>query len=105
MMLSGYDWKAHHRDTNHLLSIFWDFIDQVPRVVAAFYRHDLIVEDWGAIVKPREGGGRTTSVSIMTRAGVRKMFDGWIVMLDDEDYISFFEGHNKITLPGRNPIP
>lgn len=98
MMLSGYDWKAHHRDTNNLLSIFWDFVDKVPQVIATFYRHDLSVDDWGAIVQPKEGGGRTTSVSIMTRAGVRKMFDGWVVMLGDDDYIRFFESHNRAKL-------
>ena len=98
-MLCGYDWKAHHRDTNHLLAVFWDFIDGVPRIVATFYRNDLTVADWGAIVQPREGGGRTTSVSIMTRAGIAKLFAGWITMLDDPRYIGFFEKRNGVTLP------
>ncbi len=97
-MLCGYDWKAHHRDTNNLLAIFWDFIAGVPRIVAVFYRNDLTVDDWGAIVQPREGGGRTTSVSIMTRPGIKKLFDGWILMLDDQQYIDFFERRNGATL-------
>lgn len=41
----SFDWKAHHRETNNLLSIFWDFIDEVPTVVACFYRNDLTIDD------------------------------------------------------------
>lgn len=29
-LLQGYDWKAHHRETNFLLGILWDFKDRVP---------------------------------------------------------------------------
>ncbi|WP_271085092.1 hypothetical protein [Brevundimonas sp. NIBR11] len=93
-MLVGYDWKAHHQDTNNLMSLFWDFIDGAPRIVAVFYCESLTRDDWGKIVQPKEGGGRTTSVSIMTRAGVRKMFDNWVIMLDDAEYKAFFEKRN-----------
>jgi hypothetical protein len=98
-MLMGYDWKAHHQDTNNLMSIFWDFIDGAPRIVAVFYCSSLTRDDWGKIVQPREGGGRTTSVSIMTRAGVRKMFDNWVIMLNEKSYIEFFERRNGAKLP------
>ena len=69
-------------------SIFWDFIEEIPTVVACFYRNDLTVDDWGRIVQPKQGGGRTTSVSIMTSAGVKKMCQGWIAVIDSEPYIS-----------------
>ncbi len=36
------------------------------------------------------GGGRTTSVSIMTSAGVRKMCEGWIAVIDLEPYVETF---------------
>ncbi len=97
--LTGYDWKAHHQDTNNLLGIFWDFINGVPRIVAVFFCNDLSRDDWGGIIQPREGGGRTTSVSIMTRGGVQKMFVNWVIMLDDPRYIAFFERRNKTMLP------
>ncbi len=74
------EWKAHHRDTNNLLGIFWDFVDGIPTVLAAFYRNDLTTEHWGEVVKPKEGGGKTTSVSIMTRTGVKRMGEGWVVL-------------------------
>jgi hypothetical protein len=95
--LTGYDWKAHHQETNNLLSIFWDFVDRIPRVIAAFYCSSLTKADWGEIIQPQEGGGRTTSVSIMTKAGVKKMFDHWVVVLDDKDYQAFFEKRNHAT--------
>jgi len=37
-VLRAYDWKAHHRDTNALMGILWDFIDGVPRIVAVFFQ-------------------------------------------------------------------
>lgn len=88
--LTSFDWKAHHRETNNLLSIFWDFIDEVPTVAACFYRNDLTIDDWGKIVQPKTDGGRTTSVSIMTSAGVKKMCKGWIAVIDSEPYIDAF---------------
>jgi hypothetical protein len=93
-VLTGYDWKSHHRETNHLFGIFWDFIDRCPTIVAVFYSANLCEDDWGAIVQPTAGGGRTTSVSIMTRQGVRKMYDGWVTTIDLESYGSFFDRRN-----------
>ncbi len=60
--VTGYDWKAHHRETNNLMGIFWDFIKGVPMITALFYSPDLNQNDWGNIIQPRENGGRTTSV-------------------------------------------
>ena len=89
-LVNKFDWKAHHRETNNLLGIFWDFLDDVPTIVACFYRNDLIVEDWGKIVHPTDGGGRTTSVSIMAKTGIKKMCDGWIAVIDLPEYIEAF---------------
>ena len=91
---TGYDWKAHHRETNHLFGIYWDFIEGCPTIVAIFYRSDLVEDDWGRIVQPREGGGRTTSVSIMTREGVKKMYEGWVTVIKSEKYTAFFDRRN-----------
>jgi hypothetical protein len=97
-VLQGYDWKAHHRDTNNLMGILWDFIDGVPRIVSVFFANNLTIADWGAIVQPREGGGRTTSVSIMTRAGVRKMYDGCLYVINDVRYTAFLNRYNGSAL-------
>lgn len=87
-IVNAFDWKAHHRDTNNLLGVLWDFIDGVPTIVACFFRNDLTVDDWGRIVQPREGGGRTTSVSIMNSGGVSKMCIGWVAVINDPVYTS-----------------
>lgn len=86
--LNNATWKAHHRETNNLLGIFWDFVEGLPTVVATFYRNDLTTNDWGKIVSPKEGGGRTTSVSIMTRDGMKKMGQGWIVLPKRPDMLA-----------------
>lgn len=89
-IVNSFDWKAHHRETNNLLAIFWDFINEVPTVSACFYRNDLIVDDWGKIVQPKENGGRTTSVSIMNSDGISKMCSGWLAVIDRPEYIDAF---------------
>ncbi len=94
-LLTGYDWKAHHQETNYLLGLLWDFIEGFPTIVAVFYSNNLELNDWGKIVKPKTGGGRTTSVSIMTRIGIKKMYDNILLVIDDQRYIDFLNGYNK----------
>lgn len=96
--MTGYDWKAHHRETNNLVGVLWDFVDQRPRVAAMFYSSALTESDWGGIVAPKPGGGRTTSVSIMNRAGIRKMYRGWLCVLADGGYREFLNRRNKDSL-------
>lgn len=86
-LLEKFEWKAHHRETNNLLAILWDFIDEMPTIVACFYRNDLSIEDWGNVVSPKKGKGRTTSVSIMKSKGVKKMCNGWLTVINSETYI------------------
>ena len=93
--MSGYDWKAHHRETNNLVGILWDFIDMRPRIVAAFYSGMLSEDDWGRVVTPKAGGGRTTSVSIMSKAGIRTMYEGWLCVLKEGQYRDFLNRRNS----------
>jgi len=97
-LLKSYDWKAHHRETTNLIGLTWDFIDGIPRITAIFFSPNINTEDWSKIVQPKKGGGRTTSVSIMTREGVKKMYQDWICVIDDTDYIDFFNKYNKDTI-------
>jgi transcriptional regulator with XRE-family HTH domain len=93
--ITSLEWKAHHRDTNNLLGVFWDFIDGRPRVAALFYSAELTVNDWGRIVSPREGGGRTTSVSIISDSGRLKMLGGWLCVLRHGGYVEFLNRRNR----------
>lgn len=94
-VMTSYDWKAHHRKTNNLVGILWDFIEKKPRIVAVFYSNKLQRKDWGKIVQPKKGGGRTTSVSIMTRKGIKKMYEGYVAVVKDQRYIAFLNKYNK----------
>lgn len=96
--VKGYDWKSHHRKTNNLIGIYWDFVEEKPVVCGLFFSGDLDEIDWGKIVQPKPGGGRTTSVSIMTRDGIYKMYQNWIAVIDDQHYIDFFNHYNKANL-------
>lgn len=86
-LINSFDWKAHHRSTNNLIGILWDFCDQIPTIVATFYCNALTMDDWGKIVQPKEGGGRTTSVSIMNGIGIKKMCQNWIAVIEKEEYV------------------
>lgn len=97
-VMNSYDWKAHHRLTNNLVGIVWDFVDGVPAIVGIFFSSSLTQDDWGKIVQPKDGGGRTTSVSIMTRNGTKKMYKGWIAVLNDARYKAFFNKLNASDL-------
>ena len=102
-LINKFDWKAHHRTTNHLLGVLWDFIDGNPTYVAAFYQDNLTIDDWGAIVQPKEDGGRTTSVSIMNSNGIKKMCNNWVAVIDEADYIGLLSrdkwiGYNVRTI-------
>lgn len=94
----GYDWKSHHRKTNNLIGIYWDFVEEKPVICGLFFGENLDEADWGEIVQPKSGGGRTTSVSIMTRKGIYKMYENWIAVIDDERYMNFFNRYNKADL-------
>ena len=100
--LLGYDWKSHHRDTNNLVGLLWDFVAGRPRVAAVFYASNLAEDDWGEIVQPRAGGGRTTSVSIMARSGIRKMYEGWLCVLSTGGYREFLNDRNGSDLVSAN---
>lgn len=97
-LLTSYEWKAHHRLTNNLIGIVWDFIDKIPVIVGLFSCTELTEDDWGKIVQPKVGGGRTTSVSIMTHAGIVKMYQGWLAVINDKQYIDFFNRVNGSNL-------
>ncbi len=83
-IVTGADWKAHHRNTNYLLGIYWDFVNGLPTVLAVFYCNSLEMDDWGKVVEHKEDGGNSTSVSVMKRPGVLKMGQGWLVLPRDE---------------------
>ena len=68
------------------------YLDSLSFIILS---NNLELNDWGKIVKPKAGGGRTTSVSIMTRDGIKKMYDNTLLVIDDQRYIDFLNKYNK----------
>ncbi len=97
-VMRTYDWKAHHRETNNLMGLLWDFENQVPQIVAVFFGNKLDENDWGKIVQPIEGGGRTTSVSIMPRSSVKKLYSNWLAVKNDNRYVEFLNNYHRDNL-------
>lgn len=87
-LITSMNWKAHHRETNHLMGILWDFLDGIPAVLIVSYSDNLTESDWGKMVLPKDGGGRTTSVSIMGKTGIEKMLGNPLLIVDDPRYIN-----------------
>jgi hypothetical protein len=83
----------------------WDFIEGVPGIAAVFFSADLSKADWGEIIQPKAGGGRTTSVSIMSRNGVKKMYEGIVYVIDDKRYSTFLNRYNGGDIIPLNPVP
>ncbi len=80
------------------MGLLWDFENQVPQIVAVFFGNKLDENDWGKIVQPIEGGGRTTSVSIMPRSSVKKLYSNWLAVKNDNRYIEFLNNYHRDNL-------
>ena len=91
--LTGITWQAHHREVKELLGIVWDFVEDgkvfnYPAITGVFYSSDLSENDWGAISGTT---GRNTKVTGMGRSGKEKMGDGWVTLIDDQQYIEKYQ--------------
>lgn len=90
--LTGITWQAHHREVASLMGLSWDFANSsdsfnFPAITGVFYAADLVEDDWGAVSGTT---GRNTKVSGMRASGKEKMADGWVLLLDEDAYISRF---------------
>ena len=82
-------WKAHHRDTNHLLATYTDFIEGVPVIAAVMYSDRLSAADWSVKHQPKAGSAMT-SFCETTNAGYLKLRAGLILCLNMAEYVGFF---------------
>ena len=102
--IKKFDWKAHHQETNNLIGILWDFINETPTILGIFYSNNLDQNDWGDIIQPKIDGGKTTSVSIMNKSGINKMYLGWILVFNNDSLISMIDKFNKDNKIGASRI-
>ena len=98
--LTGLTWQAHHREVRELLALVWDFVEvgseetfNYPIITGAFYSSELKEEDWGAISGTT---GRNTKVSAMVASGKHKLGDGWVLLLDKNNYLLRYKSLLKI---------
>lgn len=91
--LTSIAWQAHHRDVRELMGVVWDFFPNqedddgflYPTITGVFYSDDLSEDDWGAISGTT---GRNTKVCGMKASGKSKMGEGWVLVIDNQPYIS-----------------
>ena len=93
-VLNGITWQAHHREVDSLMGLIIDFGgvnvhgSRYPIITGVFYSGDLGVIDWGEISGTT---GRNTKVTGMRVSGKNKMGRGWVLLLNESDYISRYE--------------
>lgn len=83
------DWKAHHQETNNLIGLFSDYINNTPKIIALFYSDQLEPIDWQAIQKPKEGSAMT-SFSTILPTGFQKLKNGLKICRNEQEYLDFF---------------
>jgi hypothetical protein len=91
--LTGITWQAHHREVTSLMGLVWDFVNaresfSYPAITGVFHADGLEEDDWGTISGTT---GRNTKVSGMRTSGKAKMGSGWVMLLDEAEYLQGFE--------------
>jgi hypothetical protein len=81
-------WKAHHRETNHLIAIHSDYVNKVPQIIAAFYSDQLDESDWTIKQQPKEGS-TMTSFCQTTPSAFLKLKNGLKFYMDGIGYEQF----------------
>lgn len=79
-------WKAHHSNVNHLLGVLWDFINQIPTIIACFYQDNLSPNDWREPYRPT-GDSHGTNMVGMSTEGIHHLCSNWWVVIDEPMYI------------------
>lgn len=89
--LKSITWQAHHREVKGLMGLVIDFAGRemrdgrYPIITGVFYSDGLEKEDWGKISGTK---GRNTKVTGMLVSGKTKMGAGWVVLRDDDLFVS-----------------
>ncbi len=91
--LTGITWQAHHREVEELLGLVWDFVNDGhafnhPAITGVFFSSELVEDDWGAISGTT---GRNTKVTGMKTSGKEKMGGGWVVVIENEQYLEKYQ--------------
>ena len=89
--LSSLTWQAHHQEVESLMGLVVDFAgatqgnQRFPQIAGVFFTDDLTADDWGEISGTT---GRNTKVTGMRASGKTKMGNGWVLLLNEEAYLT-----------------
>ena len=89
--LTGITWQAHHQEVESLLGLVIGFAGatqngrRFPIVTGAFFTEYLKANNWGEISGIT---GRNTKVTGMRSSGKIKMGAGWVLLLDEKEYLT-----------------
>lgn len=91
--LEGITWQAHHREVKKLMGLVWDFVKSehdfnYPKITAIFHADNLVTDDWGQSIGTE---GRNTKVTGMKSSGKQKMAQGWVALIDDQQYKKIYQ--------------
>jgi len=93
------NWSAHHQENKSLLGIAWHWDkDKIPFIVAAFWSNNLTINDWGEVAE----GKKVTNVCSLNKNGLKKIYNGWIIVIDDDKYIQSLEKGTSIKFDSYN---
>lgn len=99
--LTGLTWQAHHREVERLMGMAIDFggaqkdKKRYPVITGVFYTDNLSINDWGEISGTT---GRNTKVSGMRVSGKEKMGRGWVLLLNEKEYLRKYAKMLSFTL-------
>ena len=99
-LLTKIIWQAHHQEVTELLGVAYDYFETAknenkPLITGLFYSDKLNKSDWGAISGT---SGRNTKVCAMTSTGIKKMGQGWVILLNNPIYIKKYSSILKFSV-------
>jgi DNA-binding XRE family transcriptional regulator len=89
--LASLTWQAHHQEVESLMGLVVDFAGaaqghkRFPLITRIFFADDLTTSDWGQISGTT---GRNTKVTGLQASGKVKMGQGWVLLLDEDTYLT-----------------
>lgn len=82
-------WSAHHQQTPVLLGLVWDYVDGLPKIIAAFFANSLDTshgkqnQHWSSVSIPKDGSKGTSSCSLL-REGCNLMYENQVLEPSNE---------------------
>jgi hypothetical protein len=70
--------SSHHRQTNTVLVVAWNYFGGFPKILSAFFANNLTAEDWKIGSVPKNDNSKPTSSASLLKSGMDKIRMGWM---------------------------